>query len=77
MDDPADTFVDAQELGKGEVFINGEPLGRFWKIGPQRALYLPAPWLKKGENEIEVFDLDGESGRAIPFVAKSNLDGKN
>ena len=77
VDDPADTFVDAQELGKGEVFINGEPLGRFWKIGPQRALYLPAPWLKKGENEIEVFDLDGESGRAIPFVAKSNLDGKN
>jgi beta-galactosidase len=75
VDEPADTFVDARELGKGEVWINGQPLGRFWNIGPQRTLYLPAPWLKKGRNEIVVFDLSGQAGRTVPFLAKAILDG--
>ena len=70
VNEPADTFIDVRSLGKGEVWINDEPLGRFWKIGPQHTLYLPAPWLKKGENEIVVFDLNGEPGRTVNFVAK-------
>jgi beta-galactosidase len=77
VDEAADTFVDARELGKGEVWINGQPLGRFWNIGPQRTLYLPAPWLKKGRNEIVVFDLNGQTGRTVPFLAKAILDGNN
>jgi beta-galactosidase len=76
VDDPADTFVDTRSLGKGEVWINGEPLGRFWNVGPQQTLYLPAPWLKKGKNEIVVFDLNGESRRSVPFLAKSILGAK-
>ena len=32
-------------------------LGRYWNIGPQKQLYCPAPWLKKGKNEIVIFDL--------------------
>ncbi|MGD0732592.1 MAG: beta-galactosidase family protein [Terracidiphilus sp.] len=75
VDEPADTFVDARELSKGVVWINGQPLGRFWSIGPQRTLYLPAPWLKKGRNEIVVFDLSGQTGRTVPFLAKAILDG--
>lgn len=73
VDNPADTFVDTGTLGKGEVFVNGRPLGRFWKIGPQRTLYLPAPRMKKGINEMVVFDLDGQSGRAVPFLANPIL----
>jgi beta-galactosidase len=61
-------------MGKGQVFINGQPLGRFWKIGPQATLYLPAPWLKKGENEIVIFDLDGKPNPTIPFLAHAILD---
>jgi len=72
--EPADTFVDTRSLGKGEVFINGRALGRFWQIGPQRTLYLPAPWLKRGENQIVVFDLDGKPGATVPFLAHSILD---
>jgi beta-galactosidase len=68
VDEPADTFVDTRQLGKGEVWINGQPLGRFWDIGPQRTLYLPAPWLKKGRNEIVVFDLEGQAGRSVGFI---------
>jgi len=75
VDSPADTFVDMRPFGKGEVFINGRSLGRFWSIGPQRTLYLPAPWLKKGRNQIVVFDLNGQPARTVPFLAKSILDG--
>ena len=68
-----DTFVDTSSIGKGEVWINGEPLGRFWNVGPQHTLYLPASWLKKGQNEIVVFDLNGEPGRTIGFRNKPVL----
>ncbi len=56
----ADTFLDTTDLGKGMVWINGRPLGRFWEIGPQHTLYLPAPWLRATENTVEVFDLHGD-----------------
>ena len=71
---PADTFVDMRSLGKGAVFVNGQPLGRFWDIGPQGTLYLPAPWLKQGENEIVVFDLDGTASLTVPFLEQPVLD---
>jgi beta-galactosidase len=74
VSEPTDTFIDTRNLGKGQVFINGQPLGRFWKIGPQATLYLPAPWLKKGENEIVIFDLDSEPNPTIPFLAHAILD---
>jgi len=74
MDQPADTFVDTRGLGKGMVWVNGTPLGRFWKIGPQGALYLPAPFLKPGPNRIVVFDLEGRAGRMLGFSDKPILD---
>jgi beta-galactosidase GanA len=42
---------------KGLVWVNGRNLGRYWKIGPQQRLYVPGVWLRKGRNEIIVFDL--------------------
>uniref|UniRef100_A0A915LAN1 Beta-galactosidase galactose-binding domain-containing protein n=1 Tax=Romanomermis culicivorax TaxID=13658 RepID=A0A915LAN1_ROMCU len=36
---------------KGAMFVNTVNLGRYWKIGPQKALYLPAPYISQGENE--------------------------
>jgi beta-galactosidase len=74
VDGPADTFADTHSLGKGAIWINGEALGRFWNVGPQRTLYLPAPRLKQGQNEMVVFDLNGNSGRTVPFLAKAVLD---
>jgi beta-galactosidase len=74
VDQPTDTFIDTRSLGKGQVFVNGQPLGRFWKIGPQGTLYLPAPWLKKGMNEIVVFDLNGKPNPTVPFLAHAILD---
>uniref|UniRef100_A0AAX7US39 Beta-galactosidase n=1 Tax=Astatotilapia calliptera TaxID=8154 RepID=A0AAX7US39_ASTCA len=53
---PKDTFVSLRSWGKGIIFVNGQNLGRYWFIGPQHFLYLPAPWLRSGENEIIVFE---------------------
>ncbi len=54
--DPHDTFLDMRNWGKGAVWVNGHNLGRYWNIGPQQTLYLPGCWLKKGENEIIIFE---------------------
>ena len=51
-----DTFLDMREWGKGIVFVNGINLGRYWAVGPQQTLYLPGCWLKKGKNEIVIFE---------------------
>jgi beta-galactosidase len=71
-----DTFLDIRKLGKGALWINGHPIGRFWNIGPQQTLFVPGPWLREGANEIVVFDLAPTTG--IPTVqglATPILDG--
>ena len=70
---PADTFLDTSSLGKGQLWINGHALGRFWKIGPQKTLYVPGPWLKPGRNEVIVFDADGKPGATLEGLTKPNL----
>ena len=56
---PSDTFLNFETWGKGLVYVNGHAMGRIWEIGPQQTLYIPGCWLKKGENEILVFDIVG------------------
>lgn len=56
MASAADTYLDVSSLGKGFVWVNGHNLGRTWGVGPQQSLFLPAPWLRKGVNQIVVFD---------------------
>lgn len=74
--EPADTFLDTSAFTKGMVWVNGHALGRIWSIGPQKALYLPGPWLRKGANDVFVFDLEGAPGRALTGRAAPMLDGK-
>ena len=52
-----DTYLDMSGWIKGVVWVNGRNLGRYWKIGPQKRLFCPAPFLRQGTNEIIVFDL--------------------
>ncbi|MEO6922620.1 MAG: beta-galactosidase family protein, partial [Acidobacteriaceae bacterium] len=65
LEHAADTFLDTRKLVKGEAWINGKMLGRFWNIGPQQTLYVPGSWLHAGKNEIVIFDLDAKPGRTI------------
>jgi beta-galactosidase len=60
-----DSFLDLSQFKKGMVWVNGHNLGRYWYIGPQQRLYCPGPWLKKGTNEILVFDLLENEAKTI------------
>jgi len=73
IDEPCDTFVNTEGFGKGCLFINGFNLGRFWEIGPQKRLYLPAPLLKKGLNSIIVFESEGKSSESIFLCGDPDL----
>lgn len=57
VEHPADTYLDVSAFGKGVAWVDGRNLGRIWDIGPQRSLYLPAPWLRRGDNTLVIFDL--------------------
>jgi beta-galactosidase len=63
----ADTFLDMTGWTHGLVWVNGNNLGRYWKIGPQERLFCPAPWLKAGTNEIVVLDLHQLTPAPIGF----------
>ena len=66
--EPCDTFVELENFQKGIVIINGFNLGRYYNAaGPQKTLYVPAPILKQGANEIIVFETDGCADPTIEF----------
>jgi beta-galactosidase len=56
LKETGDTFLDFRTWGKGIVFVNGHHLGRYWSVGPQQTLYLPGCWLKKGTNQVVIFE---------------------
>ncbi|GAB1604670.1 beta-galactosidase-1-like protein 2 [Argonauta hians] len=53
---PKDTFLQLTGWVKGIVIVNNFNLGRYWNIGPQLTLYLPAPLLHIGLNVIYIFE---------------------
>lgn len=68
-----DTFLELDGWGKGCVFLNGFNLGRFWEIGPQKRLYIPAPLLKQGVNEIIVFETEGKVTETIELKDEPDI----
>lgn len=70
---PRDTFLCMKGWSKGIVFLNGFNLGRFWYIGPQQTLYVPAPLLRKGDNQILIFEQEA-SGMSVEFLDAPILD---
>jgi len=77
-----DTFLNFETWGKGQVYVNGNAMGRIWSIGPQQTLYVPGCWLKKGKNEVIVLDVVGPKeavvwGQAKPELNKLQLEKSN
>lgn len=64
-----DCFVRIDGFTKGYVFVNGINLGRYWRVGPQRALYLPGVWLKE-DNEIVVLELEDCKNKSVTITDK-------
>lgn len=71
-DSKADCFIHLDGFNRGCVYINGFNLGRFWKVGPQKSLYIPGALLKD-ENEIIVFNIGGYSKPTVSITDKHNL----
>lgn len=73
VDEICDTFLRTDGFKKGFVLINGFNIGRYWEIGPQKTLYVPASLLKRGKNEVMIFDADGAVALDAEFVAQQEL----
>ncbi len=55
-----DTWISTRSFKKGVVFVNGRNLGRYWEErSSQHSLYVPACFLKPGQNSIVVFETEG------------------
>ncbi len=77
-------WFDTTGLSKGQLFVNGRNLGRYFtttaggkKVGPQTKLYVPETWVKTDEpNEIVVFDEHGHDPfkTTIIYHAVGDLD---
>lgn len=73
-DEPADTFIRLDGFHHGFVVVNGFNLGRYYNdAGPQKTLYCPAPMLKKGKNEVIVFEMDSSDRNEIEFTDTPDL----
>lgn len=68
-----DCFVHLDGFNRGCVFINGFNLGRYWQVGPQRSLYIPASVLKEKDNEIIVLSLGGYKEPKVIVTDKHDL----
>ncbi|TVY11803.1 glycoside hydrolase family 35 protein [Paenibacillus cremeus] len=68
-----DTFIRLDGWSKGVVWLNGFNLGRYWEQGPQRTLYVPAPLLRSGRNEIVVLELHHAEQPVIELTDSPDL----
>ncbi|RSD13961.1 glycoside hydrolase family 35 protein [Amycolatopsis eburnea] len=73
VDASADLFLDTGEWGKGLAWFNGFPLGRYWRRGPQRTLYVPRPVVRAGRNELVVLELGTMLDPAARFAPRPLL----
>ena len=58
VEECADTLLRLEGFTRGVAFVNGFNLGRHWTIEhSENKLFVPAPLLRPGKNQIVVFDV--------------------
>ncbi|KAI1825263.1 family 35 glycoside hydrolase [Xylaria intraflava] len=72
-----DTFLAVPDGIKGNVWVNGFNLGRYWIIGPQQSLYLPGTVLKPAGNEVVVLELEPTADKLTVSGADERVWGNN
>src|SRR3546814_8477223 len=77
LDASADLHLDTAGWGKGYAWVNGFFLGRYWRRGPQRTLYVPAPVTQVDENTLVIVELETLTRPVARFVAAPDLDRKS
>ncbi|MFN0131444.1 MAG: beta-galactosidase [Phycisphaerales bacterium] len=75
-------FLDADGLTKGQLYVNGRHVSRYFvataegdKVPPQRHYFIPPSWLRADEeNELMIFDEHGASPTKCRLVHQVNGD---
>lgn len=71
---PLDTYLRLDNFSRGQIWVNEFNLSRYWvSVGPQKTFYIPASLLKKGENEIILFETDLSTGLTATFTDTPEL----
>lgn len=70
---PADLALSTDGWGKGLVWVNGFCLGRYWRSGPQRTLFVPAPVTRAGENTVTVLEFEALGTATVRFLTDLDL----
>lgn len=73
LETPNNTHIDMSQFGKGVVLVNGFNIGRYWNVGPTQSLYISKAFLKRGENEIIIFDTEGIYNNFINLNKKAKF----
>ncbi|MFD8042307.1 beta-galactosidase [Streptomyces chartreusis] len=73
VDVPADSFLALPGWTKGQAWINGFHLGRYWNRGPQHTLYVPAPILRPGTNELILLELHATTSTRARLTDTADL----
>jgi beta-galactosidase len=73
LEEGADLFLDTRGWGKGYAWVNGFFLGRYWRRGPQRTLFVPAPVTRAGENRVVIVELEAVTDATARFLARPDL----
>ena len=78
----SDTFLQLPGWNKGQAFVNGFNLGRYWPVvGPQNTLFVPASVLTASQNAtVLIFELDlapceYPENCYVEFVATPSING--
>lgn len=70
LDAPCDTNLDMSGWGMGEVWINGQYAGSYWEETPQQSISVSSSMLRKGENQIAIFELKNNGTRTVRLSDK-------
>ncbi|MET0780041.1 MAG: beta-galactosidase, partial [Microbacterium sp.] len=73
LDEPADLFLDTRGWSKGYAWVNGFFLGRYWRRGPQRTLFVPAPVTRAGANVVAIVEFEALTDATARFLARPDL----
>ena len=70
----ADTYFDMTKWGKGVIWVNGHNLGRYWSVGPQQTVYLPAEWMHTGNNTVTILEELKDNRHVVHTIDHPILD---
>jgi len=74
IESPHVIYLDISGWGMGEAWVNGYYIGSYWEAEKQRTIQIPVSVLKKGNNEVVIFDLKNNEQKILRLSNKPVFD---